>query len=311
VFVIFSCFSINVFAVNNHTCEICGQVHDLDQLGGMQESAYNLSEKVYSKKTFEKNGLSNYMKFDITGSTDPNDKSNFKPTAALWESAKNFYQILLPFGSVLCVIYISIELFENMNKDTLSPENLSKHIMKMFFGLIMLNVGFDLITAFISVSNTAFDLLENSLSSVKNNYQTTGATAGLCNYSEMLDSDFFGALGVYFHLVVPYIAMEVARVACFLVIWARILEVIVRTIFAPLGLADLLAGGRSSNGFKYLKRLFAALMVGVILNAILTGYTFIMAALGSGSFIIVLVITYTMITTILKSSGLAKDMIGV
>ena len=250
------------------------------------------------------------LKFDITGSTDPNN-SNYKPTAALWEAAANFYQILLPFGSILCVIYIATELFEHLNKDTLTPESLSKHIAKLFFGLIMLNIGFELITAFVSVSNTAFDLLGNSLSTVSNNYSSGTATAGLCNYDEMLKADFFEALGVIFHLVVPYIAMQVAEVACFLVIWARILEVVVRTIFSPLGLADLLVGGKNSNGFKYLKRLFAALMVGVVLNAVLTGYTFIMAALGSGSFIIVLVITYTLITTILKTSELARDMIGV
>ena len=307
IIVIFSSFSMAVLA-SEHLCEMCGAKHELSELGGFQKFAYNVSESVYGKEMFD--DVHDYLKFEVSGNTNPK-ASDYKPMAALWEKAREFYKILLPVGSVLCVIYTSIQMFENMSQDTLTPENLAKHIIKILFAILMLNMGFDIITAFVDVANGAYDLLNDGLAGVKNGYSTSGATAGLCNFSTLKSSDFLEAIGVVFHLIIPYIAMKVAKIACFIVIWARVLEVIVRTTFAPLGLADLISGGRSSNGFKYLKRLFAALMVGVVLNAIMTGYTFIMSALGSGSFIIVLVITYTMITTILKASELSKDMIGV
>ena len=279
-------------------CPICGgsTKHDMNLLGGIQKGLYDMSCIIYGG-TSVSNGLLDVLRFD-TDSPTFND---------LWNNtARDFYDILAKFGELLVIVYMLIALMGESIDDILTPEHFFKHMVKTILGVLVIRIGFDVVDATVGLSTYVFSVFQNGVANA-------GADSSMCPYDDVVDMNFLDAFGDIFDLVVPWVVMGVATVILNVVCWARILDIITRVIFAPIGMADLFVDGTRSNGLKYIKKLLSSALQGTVLFGVLKGYGVIVASLKSTnnlSIVIMITISYAMISLLFKAQPIADDLVG-
>ena len=122
---------------------------------------------------------------------------------------------------------------------------------------------------------------------------------------------FFDALPVMFDLFFPYIMLSAAKMAISVVCWMRILDIVIRTVFAPIGMADFMYEGMSGHGFIYLKKMIASALQAAVIIAATRGYAILANMVGAGSGWFTMIIrAYTLIMITFKTQSLANDVIG-
>lgn len=290
---IFASFTITVEADTD--CPICGGKHNLEDLGGLQRTAYDMCCVVYGGSSIS-DDLRETLRFDTTGSK----------FSALWTRGKGFYESLRVIGELLCIVYGLISLYEKVSQDQHSAEHIFKLFMKIIFGVLFIRIGYDIIEAGLTFASGVFDTFASG---------TTGV-AGLtgCKYDEVLKQSFLEPVGTILSLFIPWIAMQVATIAIHVVCWARVLDIMVRAIFAPIGLADLAHTGMNGNGFNYLKKLVSSALQGAVLFGSMKGYSLIVQVtqtLGAGGMMVTIVLSFSLISILFKAKTIADDMLGV
>lgn len=276
-------------------CSLCGVEHDLGKLGLLQRPSYDMSCIIYGGTTVD-GTLEAALKFDTSSST----------FSDLWNNvAGSYYGILQKFGELLCVIYMLIELMNHQMDDLLNLEHVMKFFIKTVIGLLIIRIGFDVVGRVMDISIIAFSQLVTATTA------NGSPMADMCPYDKLAKMDFFESVGELFGLLSPYIAMLVATIVLNIVVWARVLDIVVRTIFAPIGMADLMVDGTRSNGMRYLKKLLSSGLQGVVLMAALKGFGIIMASMSShGSYAIQIALSFTLISAMFKANQIADDLVG-
>ena len=289
---IFASFTIKVEATS---CPICGGDHDLSALGGMQRTAYDMCCVVYGGSSIS-NDLRETLRFDTTGSK----------FSGLWARGKGFYESLRVIGELLCIMYGLISLYEKVSQDQHSAEHVFKLFIKIILGVIIIRVGYDAIEAGLAFASGVFDTFASG---------TTGIGAiKQCKYDMVLKQSFLEPIGTILSLFIPWIAMQVATIAIHVVCWARVLDIMVRAIFAPIGMADIMHTGMNGNGFTYLKKLVSSALQGAVLFGSMKGYSLIVEVtqtLGAGGMMVTIVLSFSLISILFKAKTIADDMLGI
>ena len=296
IVVISSLMSIVSYAAD--FCPIC-QVPHLPSPKGPAKLAYTMHIEGYGGRLFyseTNNGAlttEGVLRFDV-------QSSEFK---TLWDTAEGFYNIVATLGELLCVIYAMVRIIEMTTDDTMTPEKLAFIIMKMCIGIIIIKNGFEMITQGMNLASIAF-----------NNISQTPTGPGVntgCNYDEMVKAGFFEAIDDIFALFLPYLLMSAAKLIISVVCWARILDIVIRTVFAPIGMADFMFEGMNGHGFIYLKKMIASALQATVIMAVTRGYAILVnMTSGAGGWFTIIILAYTMIMITFKTQSLANDVIG-
>ena len=69
--------------------------------------------------------------------------------------------------------------------------------------------------------------------------------------------DLVDGFGTAVKLILPYILVTLGNLAIMFICISRLLELVVRVIFAPIAVSDIFTNGENSSGFRYLKKIFA------------------------------------------------------
>ena len=289
--------SITAFA-DDVTCGVCRVYHGPSPKGAAK-LAYNMYQEVYGGRLFysetEDGALTTegVLRFDV----------NSSEFGTLWGIAGDFYDLIATFGELLCVIYAMIRIIEFTTDDTMTPEKLAFIMMKMCIGIIVIKNGFDMITQGMNLASIAFNNLAQAPQNTK--------IANDCIYEDMYKGGFFDALPVMFDLFFPYIMMSAAKMAISIVCWMRILDIVIRTVFAPIGMADFMYEGMSGHGFIYLKKMIASALQAAVIIAATRGYAILANMVGAGSgWFTMIILAYTLIMITFKTQSLANDVIG-
>lgn len=291
-------FCITTYATAE-PCTICKVYHG-PALKGPVGIAHTMYKEVYGGQLFysESSGgaLTTYdvLRFDV------NDGADFQ---SLWGTVENFYNIVKILGELLCYIYAMVKLIEMTTDDSFTPERFAFILIKMAIGILIIRNGFDIVTAGMTLSTVAFNNLSSAL-------VNQGVPNG-CNYDDLKDAGFFTGLGQMLKLAIPYFMMCVAKLIVSVVAWTRILDVIIRAIFAPIGIADFIYEGMHGHGFRYIKKLIASALQAVVILAAARGYS-ILASMTSatGQWLYTVILAYAMITLMFKTQSIANDTIG-
>jgi hypothetical protein len=285
---------------DNKECPICSTpskkvYHDVTSLGATQKAVYDMQVVIFGGGAVD-GLLGDVLRFDTTSPTFQD----------MWNDvARGYYDILARFGEILCVVYMLIALMGMSLDDMLTPEHFFKHMIKLIIGVILIRTGFDVVDAVMSLGIIVFSGLEDA---------TAAGAGGSCVYNTVAKLGFFEAIGDMFTLITPWIVMGFATIILHVVCWARVLDIMTRVIFAPIGMADLMLDGTRSNGFKYLKKMLSSALQGTVLLATLRGYGIIVMALketqGSLPVTILMVVTYSMIAMLFKAKPIADDLVG-
>lgn len=283
-----------------YKCPICGYYHDMASLGSFNKTAYDMQCIIQGGSTVD-GTLETILKFDVTDDSNEMGESFVK----LWGRGESFYTSLAVIGELLCIVYGLIDMMGKVQLSQLDGEQVFKCFIKIIIGVIIIRTGYQIITAALGIATIVFSRLQ---------YGATASPSGTsCIYDKISDMNFLDALLSAANNVLPWIVMMVATVLLQLVVWARILDLMVRVAFAPIGMADIMYGGMSSNGVKYLKKIVSASIQGAVLLAMLISYGTILAKVNSSGFhpMLNIILSFTLISTLFKAKDFADSMLGV
>ena len=288
-------FTIQVNAAN---CPICSGTHKLSDLGGLQRTAYDMCCVVYGGTSIS-DDIIDTLKFDVTG-----DKFS-----DLWERGRGFYESLATIGELLCIIYGLISMYEKISQDQHSAEHIFKLFMKIFLGIILMRSGYDIVEAGLNFASQVFITFQGSTTGIS-------STDG-CIFEEIAKMQFLEPVGMILSMFIPWLAMLAASIALNVVVWARILDIMVRVIFSPIGMADIMHTGINGSGMLYLKKIVSSAIQGSVLFGSMKAYSLIVTAInntdgaGAGGVMVVIILSFSLISILFKAKTIADDLLGI
>jgi hypothetical protein len=114
-------------------------------------------------------------------------------------------------------------------------------------------------------------------------------------------------IGEFLTLLVPYVLIAAALMIIQFFVYLRLMDIIVKMLFAPIGIADLGFAGTNGSGFRYLKKIAASALQGAVMVVILLIQT---ALTRNAGLFQTLIIYYAMIGVFKKSNSLAAEIVG-
>ena len=108
-----------------------------------------------------------------------------------------------------------------------------------------------------------------------------------------------------------FVGGGLTQLASSLTVYAVVVEMGLRYMFTPIAIADLYSEKFRSNGWMWLKKLFAVSMQGAVIFMIIYGVDVLKNTIDTASVITNTAINLTMIGMFVKSRQIANDIIGV
>ena len=224
-----------------------------------------------------------------------------------WDVMSSGVRAVKPFGFALVVTYFLIFLFDAAAKEQITVDSLIKVMIQLVLVITLINNLGTIIMAFFSIEES---LLNNMTLSVDDGPSVTGSDV----VDEMLNNGD-GHLSVFTQALALYLVHFIAVIACEFAAITRTLEIGWKVILAPIGVANCFEGGASSPGIRYLKGLFATILSGVALYAVLSiGFAlvsdFVMDHTGFDDFLLGAVAMLSTAGAAIGVSGKVKEVVG-
>lgn len=167
---------------------------------------------------------------------------------------------LKPIASVLVTIYFMMAVLDKLTNDSFNVEQFIKLLLKLVLAIVIVD----------NASEWSKIIMQFGVDF--GNLMTTGSVNFMeYNIADSVDNmDFWTKLLTIVTLIIPWLIALLLRVAVYFIGYGRIIEVGIRSAFAPIGMADIVTGGPNSNGFRYLKKMIAISMQGGIMIIVMT-----------------------------------------
>lgn len=231
---------------------------------------------------------------------------NPKDMPFAWGVIQQIYNILLPVGYMLIVLFFLMEfLKQNTDFHNISMEKTASLVVKLVIAKVIMDSSFELLMAIFAFTNTILSNISKSTSSIPIfDINTLEAM-----YSQMnpLDQLFFkGRMMMY------GIFMGLIKAGIYMQIYGRLIELFVLTAFAPIPLAGIASGELNSTSKRYLQEFFAVALQGVVIVCIVLIYggvaqEFMFKDLGVWG---VISSTLLLLMMLLKSGAIARKLTG-
>lgn len=164
--------------------------------------------------------------------------------------------VICAIAAVLLTMHLLIELMEKMTNDTFTSDQFIKLLIKFVFGMVIISHGTEWSLQFMNIGAKFINDIMDAI-----NVTTITVT-------KPEDSGFWEAIGAMVILAIPLLVSFLLRVAIFFISFSRIIEMILRAMFAPIGCADVVSGGSHSAGVRYLKKMLAISIQGALMIAV-------------------------------------------
>ena len=221
------------------------------------------------------------------------------------------YTSISVFGKMLVIIYILLDMIDKSTSDTITPEYFVKDMIKMLVGIIAIDNGWEIVTFGMQFSSAVFDKFAVPDTSA------SGFNERNCLYHTIVDRNWIWSLGDIFQIAFPWLILMAAKLLISTICWVRVIEIIVRAMFAPIGMADIIQEGTKGKGFGYFKKFTASVLQGAVLIGIVKSYSIINSALlvdaGTNFFMrmgIMIILAVAVVMISFKSSSIATDIVG-
>lgn len=264
-------------------------------------------------------GISHYLLMDLSdpGMVGPVAEDGPIAVGSLWATARSVIGALAePVGITLLAVFALTDLADNITNRGFDLEQFFKFVLKMSIGMLIISNLADIIEPMLRIFNSATNLLETAVT------ESDGAKATLYSYylecSKYIPSDITAALSgipMLLELVIPYLATFAARILVTVVAFSRIIELFVRIALAPIGAVDIYNGGVRSPGFRYLRKIFAVGIQGLLILLILWFWAALNESVGQGNSFLTpgkqVILSIAVIGMVTRSQQWANDVAGV
>ena len=277
-------------------CPICSENHDTSELSFPNSWTYEMACKLYGGDIMTAD-TEEVLQFNVSG-------SKFYD---LWKKGEDIYNGFALLGKLLLTVYVLYDLFTKASMDNLTAEHVAKAFMRMAIGIVIINNGYTMIGA-------ASEFITNVFNAIANPPAGGNPMAEHCNFSAMKRAKWHVALVDASTLFIPWILMLFASGILSVICWMRILDIVIRVIFAPVGMADIMNDGLRSSGWRYFKKLLSSLTQGALLIVIIRAYNMVLPIVtqmdGLASWAMPIVLSFVMMALFFKASGMASEVIG-
>ena len=252
---------------------------------------------------------------DVVGSLDIDFLSG--TYAPVWGGISAVYTLISTLGMLLIVLYWLLDIIEKVQMESFTLEHFVRASIKLLLGVILMSNGLPIFQGILSACNGIFSQIDAGTGA------NEGATATVlnqvwqdCTYQKSHPiAGAFALVGWMLELLVPAFMMLIIKIVVYVVVYSRIVELFVRTAFAPIGMANIYSGGMSASGYKYIKKIAAVALAGCVILVVLNAYTQLSGLVnftssGTGP-IKQLVLGFTVVTLVIKAQGWSNDIIGV
>lgn len=251
------------------------------------------------------------------------------------EFVKNIYDsVMVPIALSLLIIYFSIVFIEKTTNEQFNFEQMfllfAKVVIAVFlidqawtilmwfheFGLVFLK-EFDSHASELNDHTFSIDGDSENAKMLREVFKNLTGTAWDEDWSwfDNIKGFFSGGIAILFASLFTFIA----KVVVYVIVFLRILEIYVRTMFAPIALPDIFYNGLNSSGFRFLKSYLAVSIQVVVIYGTTLLYGQVAAGLAglanngadSVQFLVMyLGLTASAIGLMLKSQSLVKEFLG-
>jgi hypothetical protein len=289
-------------------CQLCGQTHCRVAIeeSGMKNLAYKVAVGANSDfATYksilnsEESTLSLFKILQFEGGTYGTQLGMIRGS---------IYPSLVQVGLLIICIYFILELGEASLEDTMTYEHLIFMTIKVFISIIVITNAMDWITWGLDTMSEIFNSLATTLSGQGQYIYAPGD----CSFDRLLEGSPFAAIGEMITDAVYCIVIMITYLVVYVVCWARVFDIFVRIVFAPIGMADFMHGGTKCLAVRYFKKLLTSVMQGACIMGVLLSYKTISSAIRGGfrGPVIGVILGFAVITTVTQTQQIANDAIG-
>ncbi len=236
---------------------------------------------------------------------------------------ESLYNALKTIGIALMTTYFLMELMDKVTREQFDVETLIRMLIKFIIAktLIMDN-GITILKAFLQIGN-----------GMAATVSVAGAPAGVETFlheivkiiqtNNMVMDVVMGIVAV-----IPWLISKLVGLVIRAICYGRLIDIVVRGGFAPIGCCAIVQEGFSGHGIRYLKKYFGSILQGAVimgilfvcssvnaavLNAMFDSTSATMTGIGGALAMIVeaLVVGFTEIMCIVKSGQIANEVAGV
>lgn len=226
-------------------------------------------------------------------------------TQQVMSTMQGVYDQLMPVGLALIVLYFLLELIDKTTRDNFSLEHFFRLMLKLLVAKFLMENGWTILNSFIRIGNSIFGLMS---------VESVGITATLKEYvEEIQDASNLTNLAMIFQWAIPWVFAFVSRLISKVICWGRTIEIGVRSVCAPIAMADIFQDGFHGGGFRYLRKFFAVclqafvIMLVIQISGVIQG---IVIGDGGVTMINSLVVGLTTCALVIKSQQIANDLVG-
>ena len=219
---------------------------------------------------------------------------------------KNISDVSIPIAAVILCMYLVMEVMEKVTDGNFTTEQFLKILIKLAFGQFLITNATAFVLQFMNVG-VAF----------MNSVTTEALSVPMVVATIDEDMGFLETIGMLLLMLLPAVVGFFLSLAVQIMGYVRNLEMIIRAMFAPIGVADVMHGGANSHGMRYLKDCLAIALQGAIMIGVVIAASAIMSSVlqAGGGFSWDLIITYFgvmggMVGLLGQSKSIAKDIVG-
>lgn len=219
---------------------------------------------------------------------------------------KKLYDTVKPVGMSLIVLYFLIEVIDKTTKENFSLEQFFRLMLKLLFAKLLMDDGWTILNSLINIGNafTGFMSVEN-----------TALSASMKSYAEEIDdANIIGEIAIMIQWLIPWLFSFICRLISQVICWGRTIEIGLRTVGAPVAMADIFQDGMHGGGFRYLKKYFAVCLQAFIIMVIIQVSGIVQSIIigdGGVTMINAVIVGLTTCMMVIRSQQFANDMVGV
>jgi hypothetical protein len=230
--------------------------------------------------------------------------------------AKSVYEVLKIVGVLLMLLYLLIDVLDEVQTDHFTVEHLIKKLISFAVALLVLQYGADILANIVYFGNELADDVNVAWATGNT---LTGQMGAL--YASLVQTDLgifetigvlMQCLGVIADNIVGYLLSFLSVLFVWLTCFSRFIEILIRFSLAPIGMAPLVSGGAKGAGMRYIKKFASVVIQGaVIVTAVRAAAAISSYSSGVNAVIMPILMPLTLIGFLSKVPAIADDVVGV
>lgn len=236
--------------------------------------------------------------------------------------------IIVPVAIMLVCMYFLINVLDKFSSDNFNWEQLGRLLASLLIGVFLIENSFAILEQLFYLG----DILVEELAALSGtpDFEKWSET-GLNIYKEQREGQIFLMDWIWDIVmipvfIIPWLFSWVMRLAVKVICYSRLIEIMLRTAFAPVALSDVFHHGLNGGGWRFLKNFLAVCLQGVLIVAICCLFNSIVNGLvademGEGSLIgwmggifsflgIWLTVYASALMLMFRSLSLSKEIVG-